>query len=285
MPTTDSPLRYPGGKTQLAPLVIDVMRQNKLFYGEYAEPFAGGCGLAWKLLLNDYVTHVYVNDLDRAIFSFWYCVLNKTDDLCARIEAVRITLDEWQAQKLVQASARPSMLDLGFSTFFLNRTNRSGIITGGVIGGVDQSGNYKLDCRFSKDDLIRKIRRIASRKEQVSLSNLDAAEYIESVVPTMPSNTLVNLDPPYYVKGPELYKNHYTAKDHAALAKLIPRIRPYWMVTYDDTPETRTLYRRFPSFTNELNYTAQVKKIGFELVVLDPRLIVPSSLTELRNAA
>ena len=278
MPTTDSPLRYPGGKSQLTPLVIDVLRQNKLFYGHYVEPFAGGAGIAWKLLQNNYVSHVHINDLDPAIYAFWHSVLNRTDDLCDRISSVRVCMTQWYKQRAIQEKCRPTLLDLGFSTFFLNRTNRSGIIGAGVIGGISQDGDYTLSCRFNKADLIRKIQRIGSMRERVSLYKRDALAFLTQILPDFPLNALVNLDPPYYTKGPELYRNHFTHQDHASLARAVARIRQYWMVTYDDTAETRALYARYPSFTQDLNYAAQVKRIGVELLVLDPRLVVPASL-------
>lgn len=278
MPRTDTPLRYPGGKSQLAPLVIDVLKKNQLLYGNYAEPFVGGAGLALKLLVNSYVSHVYINDVDRAIYAFWRTVLHSTDDLCARIEAVRVTVPEWRRQRAIQDQRYSSLTDLGFSTLFMNRTNRSGIIRGGIIGGLDQRGNFKIDCRFNKADLIRKIRRIASHRNQISLSRLDALSFLTTVVPAIQGPTLVNLDPPYMKNGPELYRNHYTPADHADLARAVRRIKQRWMVTYDDTPEARALYQRFPSFTQELNYTAQIKRVGVELLVLDPRLKLPNCL-------
>lgn len=150
MPTTDSPLRYPGGKTQLAPFVIDLLKTNDLFYGHYVEPFAGGAGIAWKLLLNNYVTHIHINDIDPAIHAFWHCSLYRTDELCDRIHATKVTVAGWRRQKAVLRRSRPAQLDLAFSTFFVNRTSRSGIMDGGIIGGYNQEGDYKLDCRFNK---------------------------------------------------------------------------------------------------------------------------------------
>jgi len=278
MPVTDTPLRYPGGKSQLAPLVIDVLKQNRLLYGNYAEPFVGGAGLALKLLLNSYVSHIYINDIDRAIYAFWHTVLHNTDDLCARIKSAPVTVTEWRRQRALQDQRYSLLTDLGFSTFFLNRTNRSGIIRGGIIGGLDQRGNFKIDCRFNRDDLIRKIRRIASYRNQISLSRLDALSFLTTVVPEIKGATLVNLDPPYMKNGPELYRNHYTLEDHSDLAKAVRRIKQRWMVTYDDTAEARALYEKFPSFTQELNYTAQIKRVGVELLVLDPRLKLPNCL-------
>lgn len=275
MPVTDTPLRYPGGKTQLAPFVIDVLRANDLFYGTYVEPFAGGCGIAWKLLLNDYVSEVRINDIDRAIYAFWASVLRHADDLCELIETTPVTIDEWHRQRAIQEDSSARQLALGFSTLFLNRTNRSGILKGGVIGGKAQAGDYALDCRFIKPELIRKIQRIAARRSQVVLTRLDAEEFISGSVAGLPKKTLVNVDPPYYKKGPGLYCSFYEHADHASLARAVARIRQPWMVTYDDVPEIRALYRRFPMINKELNYFAQVKRVGVELMIFDRKLALP----------
>lgn len=287
MPVTDTPLRYPGGKTQLAPLVIDIMRNNNLFYGDYVETFAGGAGIAWKLLLNNYVGNVFLNDLDQGIYSFWYSVLNDTEDLCQLIQHTPITITEWHKQRKTSNNEDASALEKGFATFFLNRTNRSGIIRGGVIGGLNQDGNYKLDCRFNKEDLIRKIRRIASVKDRVHLHNLDALEFIDTALPLTASKTLVNIDPPYYLKGPDLYTNFYQKEDHAILAHKIHTISRNWMVTYDDVPALRELYKEFQVFQFELNYSAQTKRVGTELLILDSTLSAPEFLTNsrIKNAA
>jgi DNA adenine methylase len=279
MPVTDTPLRYPGGKSQLIPFVIELLKENNLFYGEYAEPFAGGSGIAMKLLLDGYVDRIYLNDFDPAIYCFWYSVLNRTDELCRLIEKTEVTIEEWHKQRKIYLKGDSSReVKYGFSTLFLNRTNRSGIIKAGVIGGLDQSGNYKLDCRFNKPDLVRKIRRIASYKSQIKLSQLDAVKFIKTIVPKMSANTLINLDPPYFGKGPELYTNFYQPEDHIVLAEAVCSINGHWMVTYDDTPEIRNLYKKFPTYSSSLNYSAQLKRVGTELLVLGPTLIAPNSL-------
>lgn len=276
MPVTDSPLRYPGGKSQLAPFVVELVRANDLFYGAYVEPFAGGCGIAWTLLLNNYVSEVHINDIDPSIYAFWACVLRHTDALCDRIENVEVTIDEWHRQKAVQSARRPRILDLGFSTFFLNRTNRSGILKGGVIGGLEQRGNYLLDCRFNRVDLVRKIRRIARQKDQVCLTRMDAEDFVRNRLPSIQKRALVNIDPPYYRKGPELYCSFYDHQDHVNLARAVAKIRQNWIVTYDDTPEIRALYRKYPVISQSLNYSAQTKRVGVELMVLDRKLQMPS---------
>ena len=161
MSRAHSPLRYPGGKSCLYSLVCDFLRRNKLQRGHYAEPYAGGASLALSLLFNGQVSDIHLNDVDRGIWSFWDSVLNHTEDLCALIESTAITVEEWHRQRETYRSRNISEgLVLGFATFFLNRTNRSGIIgTGGIIGGLGQKGEYKIDCRFNREELIRRIRR------------------------------------------------------------------------------------------------------------------------------
>jgi len=272
LPVTLSPLRYPGGKTQMAPFVSQLMALNNL-NGTYCEPFAGGCGIAWYLLLNDKVEQVAINDLSSAIFSFWHAVLEQTDALCERIESTEITIEQWHQQKEVLANVDVG-LDLAFATLFLNRVNRSGILKAGVIGGKAQAGKYKLDCRFNKASIVKKIQAIAAKREQVVLTNLDANEFLSDVVPHFGQNILINIDPPYYNKGKELYQNYFEHEDHVALYQTICSLNQPWMVTYDNTPEIKSLYQRFNPRPFSLNYSAQVKRRGQELVIYSPSINV-----------
>lgn len=277
MPVTDTPLRYPGGKSQLTPFVIEVLRANNLFYGTYVEPFAGGCGIAWTLLLNRYVTEVHINDIDRSIYAFWASVLRDTDAICERIRHTPVTIDEWYRQRDIQKAARSKRLDLGFSTLFLNRTNRSGILKAGMIGGQKQTGNYKIDCRFDRSKLISKIERIAQHRDNIHLHRVDAEQFIRLELRNIERNALVNIDPPYYRAGPELYTRFYEHRDHVSLAKAVGSIKQRWMVTYDDSPEIRKIYAKYPLQTQELTYYAQVKRTGVELLILDPKLQLPEA--------
>jgi len=231
-----SPLRYPGGKSKLATYVLETLKLNNLEGESYVEPFAGGCAIAWYLLLNNHVKKVYINDLDPAIHAFWHCVLYRTEDLCSLINSTNVTIDEWHKQRQIYKESSNDFLKLGFATFFLNRTNRSGIIKGGVIGGLNQDGNYLLDCRFNKERLIEQIRAIANRKDSIRLSNLDAIDYIDNFIPDIEGPAFINIDPPYYVKGKGLYQNFYIHDDHYKLYESVARIKHHWIVTYDNTP-------------------------------------------------
>lgn len=273
MPTTYSPLRYPGGKSRLTPFVVELLRSNNLLDGLYIEPFAGGAGIAWHLLLKGFVQEVYINDLNPSIYSFWKSVLEENEKLCALIEDTPITIEEWYRQKSCQDNPAASSLELGFSTLFLNRTNRSGIINAGVIGGKAQTGNYKLDCRFPKDAIIKKIQDIYLFKDEIHLFNYDANYFIRNVLPNLNQKALINIDPPYYIKGKGLYQNFFEHNDHEELLKSIETIQQPWIVTYDNTPEINTLYKKFKPKPFELNYSAQTKYKGSEVIIYGPNLI------------
>ena len=277
MPVTVTPLRYPGGKSQLAPLVVDILRRNDLLGGIYAEPFAGGAGLGLRLLLSGSVSELWLNDIDESIHAFWSAVLERTDDLCALVESVPVTIEEWHRQRRVICDGRTSTLRRALATLFLNRTNRSGILRGGVIGGQDQSGPYKLNCRFNKADLVLKIRRVAGYREVIRLERLEAMRCIRSWARRLPPRSLMNIDPPYFRRGQELYTNAYVAKDHAALAIIIRSLRCRWMLTYDDVPEVRRLYSGMRMRRNSLAYSAQVKRHAAELLVVSNSLALPPS--------
>lgn len=278
MPVTYSPLRYPGGKTQLTPFVLDLLRANGLLGGIYAEPFAGGAGIAWRLLLNGDAAEVWLNDIDPAIYAFWQTAVFEPDPLCERILKTDITMEEWARQRLVLKDVKATQQDLAFAVLFLNRTNRSGILKGGVIGGKSQTGNYKLDCRFNRSELIKKIQRIHIYREVVKITRLDAEKCLYEWNKKLPKKSLVNIDPPYYVQGRDLYLSYYHPEDHKRLANLICSLKCKWMLTYDDVPEIEALYKNLPSYRKGLTYYAQAKRKASELLVLSKELIAPAEL-------
>lgn len=272
-----SPLRYPGGKGMLANFMKLVVVENGLLDGHYVEAYAGGAGIAWPLLFEEYVQRVHINDLSLPIYSFWKSVLENTDELVRMIRDARVTMAEWRRQKAIQQDAENhSCLELGFSTFFLNRTNRSGIITGGVIGGKKQEGFWKLSARFNKEDLIARIERIARYSNRISLYNRDACEFLEAVLPTLPTKTLVYLDPPYYRKGADLYQDFYGPKDHADVAQFVTgTIRHPWIVSYDAAPAIMRLYPGHKRIRYGLSYSAQDRYTGSEVIFFSKKLVPP----------
>ena len=273
----NTPLRYPGGKGKLTNYLRLVFEQNDLLGGHYVEPYAGGAGIAINLLLLEYASRIHLNDLNRSVYAFWHSVINEPEELCRRIFNVNITIDEWHRQKAIQVTSDPDILDLGFSTFFLNRTNRSGIIKAGVIGGKSQAGKWKLNARFNKKSLCERIERIALYRDRIRIYNLDAAELIQSVLPTLPEKSLVYLDPPYYVKGQGLYENHYFHDDHLEISRLVQEeIKLPWIVSYDYDPQILLMYKKCNSIAYGINYSVQDHYKGAEAMFFNKSLIIPT---------
>jgi len=272
-----TPLRYPGGKSKLSNFMKLVFEVNGLINGHYVELYAGGAGIGLHLLLGGYASHIHINDLNKSVYTFWRVVLEDTDNICRLIYDTPVNMDNWFRQKEVQAHPEQySALELGFSTFFLNRTNRSGIIGGGVISGKNQDGHWKLDARYNKTSLISRIEKISRVSDDVSVYNTDAAEFIKEVLPKLPPKTLVYLDPPYYTKGSDLYENHYRVEDHQRISNLVSSIRPKWIVSYDDTPEIRDMYRGYRNLTYQLNYSAADRYNGAEIMFFSDNLLIPA---------
>jgi DNA adenine methylase len=276
MSLATSPLRYPGGKICMLGPVSRILRGNKLERGHYAEPYAGGCGLALALLFSGFVSDIHVNDIDRSIWSFWYSVLNDTERFIKLMEKTPVTIKEWKRQRRVIQSSDTDPMKLGFAAFFLNRTNRSGIIKrGGVIGGLEQDGNYTIDCRFNKEELARRIRRIAKYRGRINLYRKDAIKFIDHVEKNLPPQTFLCIDPPYFHKGSSLYTSFYERKDHEKVADRILRLESPWILTYDYCKEIHDLYVDRRQYQFSLNYSAQVKRLGTELLIPSKGLRIP----------
>ncbi len=210
----------------------------------------------------------------------WHSVLNDTDEFTCRIRKTPITIDEWRAQRGVHlAMDVDDPLALGFSTFFLNRTNRSGIIkAAGVIGGLDQNGPYKLDCRFNRDDLARRIRRVAKYKNRIHLTRRDALAFVKDTSANLPKSTFFCIDPPYFNKGQGLYTSYYDPEDHGILAKSILELENPWIVTYDDVPAITRLYRDRRQYQFDISYSVETKRRGTELLIASKGLRLPTEI-------
>ena len=281
----DSPLRYPGGKGRLAQYVIDLIELNDLSGGHYVETYAGGAGIAISLLYLEYASHVYLNDVDPAVHAFWKAVVEQPDEMAKLVRDTPLTLEERLRQKSIYRDPASSTLELGYATFFLNRTNRSGIIHGGVIGGNAQAGTYKIDARYNRTDLLRRIEKVASYAPRISLFRKDAADFIRDDLKDVADKTLIYLDPPYYANGSRLYRNTYKHDDHAQIADLVATIRQPWIVSYDNAPEINALYGRFRQQTFGLGYSANARYEGTEVMVFSDRLKIPGEVEPFRGFA
>lgn len=267
---TYSPLRYPGGKASLAGLFADVIERLGLSTVRYVEPYAGGAGAGVALLRAGLVDHVVINDFDPAVHSFWVAATEHSEALCAQVRDTPLDVDEWRRQKAVYRAADDTdPLALGFAFFYLNRTNRSGILNAGPIGGVNQDGNYKIDARFNRRELISRLEAVGERADRITVSNKDGRTIVREHAGD--PNTFLYIDPPYLSAGGSLYLNAFTHRDHADLAETVRAYRDgNWIVTYDDAPYIHRLYAGESVQSYALYYSAHRAVRSTELAVLSP---------------
>ena len=268
-----SPLRYPGGKGKLEPFMELLIKQTGHQGGVYVEPFAGGAGIALELLEKEVVNDIVINDLDKGIYSFWKAILTETDRFITDIRNVELTMDEWNRQRQVIDNCNRYSYELGFATFYLNRTNRSGIIKGGVIGGIEQAGNWRMDARFNREILIERISKIAKRKKHIHLYNKDV-----NSLPKYHDNAFVYFDPPYFGKGKQLYLNFFSYDDHVRIERMIDnQVNCDWVITYDDVQEIADIYQNHVLKRFDLNYSAAVKRKASEIIIFNRQDMIPTN--------
>lgn len=277
-----SPLRYPGGKNCIYKFMNSLLEENNLVGTGYAEPYAGGAGLALRLLMDEYVSEIFINDLDPSIYAFWHAVLNNPDELCRWVEDVDVSIMQWEECKAIQREYKTvDLLDLAKSTFFLNRTNVSGVISGGPIGGLEQKGKYKIDVRFNKPELIKRIEDISRFSHRIQLSNRDGKDFLDSIE-NRRDDVFVYLDPPYYQKGSCLYMNAFKDADHAALAERVRQLRCRWMVSYDNHEFILNLYNQERKVRYQLSQCAS-NRIGDEVIIFDDRIVFENAINKLTS--
>ena len=272
-----SPLRYPGGKGKLASFMEYMIDQLGHRGGTYIEPFAGGAGIAMELLLRNVISRIVINDYDKAVWSFWKAILTETDRFVEEIRTVPLTVDEWQKQHEILVTKNDKYsFELGFAAFYLNRTNRSGIIKGGVIGGQEQAKDWKMDVRFKREELVTRIQRIAVRKKDIKLYNKDVNSFIKNYAPLYEENALIYFDPPYFRKGQQLYMNFFNYKDHVRIEQEIrEHVNCDWIITYDYEPQIEEIYHNYNLRLYDLNYSVSTKRKANELMIFKDGIIIP----------
>ena len=274
-----SPLRYPGGKASVAPFLARTIEANGLIGATYIEPFAGGAGAALKLLFAESVATIYLNDKDGFVFNFWKSILDDTQEFIRLIESCRVNVKTWKAQReILRSPARYSKLEVGFATFFLNRCNHSGVLNGGPIGGLSQTGSYKIGVRFNKVELIRRIERIHLFRDRIHISKSDALVFMKWLVASKRADlrdALVYFDPPYLEKARRLYPMYFKLRDHVRLAEYLSKRKEFrWIVSYDDVTPIRKLYAD-PKRSVKKAYPLHSAKVGRELLIFGPTCIAP----------
>lgn len=282
MSTFYSPLRYPGGKNCIFQFIASLIHENGLDGCSYAEPFAGGAGLALHLLIKGVVSEIHLNDFDHSIFSIWHSILNRTEDFCEWIKGVDINMETWNWAKSIHSNmADFDIFEIGKATFFLNRTNVSGIIMGGPIGGPNQTGKFKIDVRFNKEDLIQRIKTIASYKRRIQIYEMDGEQFLKEMN-RKKKRMFIYIDPPYVKKGADLYMNYFKEEDHQRLFKQVKKLRKTWLISYDASELIFRLYKKFTTILYSLSQCTSNRK-GDEVIIYPSSISITKSLSKLKS--
>ncbi|CAN5315856.1 DNA adenine methylase [soil metagenome] len=276
MQKTISPLRYPGGKIRFLNFFNDILNLNQLQEATYIEPFAGGASLALALLHTGSVSKIYLNDIDYAIYAFWKSILTECNRFVDLVYRTPINISEWQRQWMIYNGNRKDRFLLGFATFFLNRTNYSGILNGRMIGGYHQSGTWRLDARFNRDSLALRILTLQQLRSRIVLSCEDAQSFL--LKRRFGSKSLTYLDPPYFNQARRLYLNYYEADDHQRISLRAKAMKTPWIISYDNVPEIKAHYTGIRRRRLKLLHTAGKVKIGTEVMFFSPNIEIPTHM-------
>lgn len=270
-----SPLRYPGGKRKLAPLIRKMIEKTEKKI--YIEPFAGGASVALELVETGTAEIIVLNDSDIRIYAFWKAILNETNRFIKTIETVPLTIDEWEKQREICINPNEySLFDIGFSTFYMNRTNRSGILKGGVIGGNNQNGSYTMDVRFNKKHLIERIRRVTEKKDRIYLYNSDVRDFIDDIFPKYADQAFCYYDPAYVKAGSSVYMKSLKTSDHIEIAQKITNLKDdNWIITYDNEQIIKDIYKDHPIREFDLNYSISSNRVGREIMIFGNKMLIP----------
>ncbi|MBQ8704262.1 MAG: DNA adenine methylase [Bacteroidales bacterium] len=262
--------------------IVELFKKNNLTDIVYAEPYAGGAGAAINLLLKNSVNKILINDANIGIFSFWYYVIKENSRFVDMIQGCEVSLREWHRWKDVFKTATKSSFELGFATFFLTRTNRSGVLNAGPIGGVSaiqqEKAKYKIDCRYNRQNLAQKVKKIGTLADRIEVFNLDALDFLQ--LNNVRDNLFVYLDPPYFQQGKSLYMDYYTQDNHRDLAFFLSQKAHFdWILSYDNVYEIRQLYKDFPLYEFDLNYSVRTHRKGRELLLHSNSLSFPKKMS------
>lgn len=267
----NNPLRYPGAKSKLVPYIQKLIESEELNGCTLYEPYAGSAAVSFSLLESKTISRAIINELDPLIYCFWISVMEYTEDLIKLIYDTDITLENWNALSLYRNSEyikNKSTVNIGFAGLFLNRTNFSGILKAGPLGGLQQKSQYKIDCRFNKEKVIESILQLSKFCNKVEIYNMDALEFLKQKTKYKRNNRIfVYIDPPYYEKGPSLYRYFYNQNMHASLAKFIKNKNYPWLVSYDDAEKIQALYKKKTLQPIYLDYSVNSKRKAKELLI------------------
>jgi DNA adenine methylase len=244
--------RYPGGKSKLRNSISEHLNvyANKLDL-EYREPFFGGGSVGLKFISdNPQWKKVWINDKDLGVANLWTSVIRFPNELKKMVQDFKPSIEIFDKYKLellsnstVSQNASEIVLH-GFKKLAIHQISYSGLGTksGGPLGGREQKSKYKIDCRWSPDYICKKIDKLHNQFSKLEIKHQSCTSFDFEDLVNSTENSFIYLDPPYYIKGNELYQFGFTKEDHKKMADVLKYTNHPWILSYDDCPEVRRLY-------------------------------------------
>ena len=279
-----SPFRYPGGKSFLTGYLAAAVQELPTDQdAHYLEPYCGGAGAALGLLAQNAVSKVHINDSDIRVYSAWRAMLADNERFINELRSRPATIETWhECREIVSQTPNGYSFELGFATFFINRTSRAGIVLGsGPIGGYAQEGNWKIDARYYPETISKRLKWLGGKAAQIELSNEDGIAFLKRKSKQLRSHpALYFIDPPYVKAGGRLYLNAMDEQKHRELAEFLKdEMRGKWVLTYDNHPLIRELYHSCSIRLLQVNYSLSQTRKEAELMV-EPYILTAAETAE-----
>lgn len=245
MNITSVPLRYPGGKASLLNYVEKFITSNNISVQAILEPYAGSAAISMGLLRKGMISKAYINDSDQMVYAFWKTVLNNNEELIEMIDSLEVNLDAWFCYRkylVDKPLTKFNEKDVAMAFLFLNRTSYSGIVKAGPLGGKKQQSRYKIDCRFNKENIKKKIEQLQEFSSRLEISNMEGIEFMKETIKKT-GDVFIYADPPYYNVGKLLYNQYFDDKKHIQLADYLKQVEEQpWLLSYNANEFIMNLY-------------------------------------------
>jgi len=275
-----SPLRYPGSKRKLFNYLERISGHNNLSPQMLVEPFVGGGSVFLNFLSRHEKSKAIIADKDELVYSFWKILFAEPSYLINFIRKVRVNLKTFDRYRYISSHPKEfNRKKLAEACLFLNRTSFSGILnnSAGPLGGREQKSIYKIDCRFGRENLIKKIKSISAFKNRVVVLPYNWEETLKYVAEKdkyKDARLLYYFDPPFYKKADQLYRYHFDEASHKNLRDKLMKLKQPWILSYDRAQEIRNLYSAFTRINVSMPYSinSPAKRLEKELIITPLKL-------------
>lgn len=235
------PLPYIGGKNRLANRIVALFPEHTT----YVEPFAGGAQVFFRKEPSKVEA---LNDLSHDVVNFFRVCQQHYEELVRYLKFMVVSR-EWFEQ-LVETKPE-TLTDIQRAARFLYLAKNC---YAGLVRRQSYAWSVTQTNRFNPNRIPEQIEETHKRLARVQIECLP---YEQIIAQYDRPETLFYLDPPYYKI--KLYRYNLEHEDFVRMAELLRNLKGKFILSLNDVPEVRALFKSFTIRTVELAYTAQKK--------------------------